>query len=187
METKKYKLQGVCPLLMHNVQLVDPTNEWVKKIKEISGKRKKTDDDLQLLSKYEWFGGLYLDDNERIVMPGRCIEAALVEGAKKKRLGKTFKSSVFCFEDSKLEYKGSKDPKKLWEQGNNILRTPVNVQRNKVMRTRPFFQNWSLDCEISYLPEVVDEKDVDEAMNTAGMIVGLGDWRPRFGRFEVVE
>lgn len=188
MKYKVYTIEGVCPLLMHNVQLVDPLNKWSKKIKEISSKRKKTEEDLQLLKKYEWFGGLYLNDDEkRVIMPSRCIEAALIEGAKKKRKGKDFKSSVFCLEDSLLKYKGPKEPEKLWEDGNFILTRPVNINRNKIMRTRPMFNKWSLECEIAFFPEVVDEVSVDNAMNTAGKLIGLGDWRPRFGRFEVTQ
>ena len=61
----------------------------------------------------------------------------------------------------------------------------VKIQTSKVLRTRPIFPNWELTFEVMYLPDVVDESDIDEAINTAGYIIGLAEYRPEYGRFEV--
>ena len=82
-----YRLIGVAPILMHNEALADPLNKWARLIKEISSKRKKTDADLLELSRREWRGGLYYDNNNGVHVPARCIEAMLRDAAKKTKMG----------------------------------------------------------------------------------------------------
>jgi hypothetical protein len=54
----------------------------------------------------------------------------------------------------------------------------------KVMRTRPIFRNWSINAIAQYDPDVLNLRDVEEIASDAGKLVGLGDWRPKHGRFE---
>ncbi|MBF0307554.1 MAG: hypothetical protein HQL41_18140, partial [Alphaproteobacteria bacterium] len=54
-----------------------------------------------------------------------------------------------------------------------------------VMRTRPRFPNWAAEFRIEYLPTVVDKTALEELVASTGELVGIGDWRPRFGRFRV--
>lgn len=63
---------------------------------------------------------------------------------------------------------------------------PVRIQRARIMRYRPLLTTWGL----SFTLQVIDEKDVpDETLNAclvkAGQAIGIGDYRPRFGRFTV--
>jgi len=48
----KFHIKGVSPLIMHNGELVDPENKWAKLIKEITPKKKKTEEDLVLLATF---------------------------------------------------------------------------------------------------------------------------------------
>jgi hypothetical protein len=48
------------------------------------------------------------------------------------------------------------------------------------------FRQWELDFTVHYLPDILNDAQVREAMVTAGRIIGLGDYRPKFGRFDVV-
>jgi hypothetical protein len=60
----------------------------------------------------------------------------------------------------------------------------VKVGMAKVMRTRPIFRNWSINAIAQYDPDVLNLRDVEEIATDAGKLVGLGDWRPKHGRFE---
>src|SRR5690242_4325412 len=91
------QLKGISPLLVHNIALSDPDNEWAKQIAKVSAKRKKTEEDRREIERLEWFGGLYTDFNSAdpdvianggIVMPVRCIKKALISGARARKLGK---------------------------------------------------------------------------------------------------
>lgn len=179
----KFRLKSEAPLLMHNGQLADPFNYFAKEMKKISGKRGKTEADYEALSHLEFLGGLYLNKAEEPVIPGQCVEAMLKNAAKAQKMGKVFDSAVFCEGDFPLKYKGPKAPEKLWADSNFRLVCGVVIAGRRIMRTRPIFDKWELDVEVSYIPEMLNEDQLVQAMDRAGMVVGLGDHRPRYGRF----
>jgi hypothetical protein len=55
----------------------------------------------------------------------------------------------------------------------------------KIKRTRPIFREWAADILVEYNDNLLDEEQVKRWVEVAGEQVGLMDWRPRFGRFEV--
>jgi hypothetical protein len=63
------RITGAAPLILHNVQLADPLNAYAKEMKKISGKRRKTDADLEELARFEWHGSLYVSQGQ-VVIPG---------------------------------------------------------------------------------------------------------------------
>ena len=183
-QSLKFKITGVSPLLMHNGQLVDPLNYYSQKLKEITKKRMKTDSDQEEMGKIEYFGGLYLSGGAPCI-PGEMIEAALIKGAMKEKRGPQAKAAILVDSNPPLEYEGPKTPEELWEDERFRLRVAVKVGQAKIMRTRPRFEGWSADLEVKYLPSLLNPKEVKSFLVTAGEQIGIGDWRPRFGRFEV--
>lgn len=186
-EAVEFKIQGISPLIMHNGQLADPLNPFSKQLKEITGKRKKTDADHEAMSKIEWFGGLYVNDDKRPVVPGTNIEAMLIEAGKKVRMGDAFKAGVICDGDWPVDYDGPKAAEELWNKagGKFTDRRGCVVGQSRVMRTRPIFRKWGLAFTINFLPDLLNLKDVRQAVTTAGRIIGLCDYTPKFGRFEL--
>ena len=56
----------------------------------------------------------------------------------------------------------------------------------RVMKVRPMVPTgWQLKFSVEYDENLVNEKDLHRAMVDAGTLVGLGNWRPKFGRFLV--
>ncbi len=88
-------LVGCSPLIMHNGQLADPFNKWVKELKPLTSKSRKTDEQLLEIRRLEWFGGLYLDQEKNIAIPADNVLALVVDGAKKHKLGPKAKAGVF--------------------------------------------------------------------------------------------
>lgn len=183
-KTLKFKIRGVSPLLMHNGQLANPLNKFSQQMKQISGKRNKTDADFMELAKLEWYGSLYLQDGAPCV-PGEVLEAAFIEAARKSRKGKQAQASVICPNNYPLIYKGTKDLEKMWENEDFRLTVGVRIQRAKIMRTRPQFKEWALEFDVVFDDSMLNEKEVRDIVKLAGEIVGLMDWRPKFGRFNV--
>ena len=173
-------------MLQHNGHLADPMNSIVKEMKAISSKRKKVDSDLEALADLEFRGGLYLV-NGAITIPGQVIEANVVEGAKVDRHGKTALAGVFIEdEDIEFSFDGPADPKERIKDPQYRLACMVRVQSSKVLRTRPVFHNWKLSYSISVMDTLANESMVKQWIENAGIYKGLGDWRPRYGRFRVV-
>lgn len=179
------EIKGVAPIILHNGQTADPLNKFSRAIKEISGKRNKTDADHEKMARLEWEAGLYMDLNGVIVVPSKCIEACLVAASKKNKLGKQFTAGVMCPDvNYPLIYKGSKDIDKLYADG-FYLRELVRIGTSKIVRTRPMFTEWSLKFKIAYLDDVVTKDQVMQAVDAAGQLIGLCDYRPKYGRFEI--
>jgi hypothetical protein len=183
-EKLSFRLRSVSPLLMHSGQLADPLNPHTKAMKAISGKRKKTEADFAQLAKLEWFGSLYLHDGAPC-LPGEVIEAGLIEAARKMRRGQEAKAGIISDGFFALDYDGPRDPEALWADIRFRFSTGVRVQRNRVIRTRPRFDEWTATVEVDYLPDQLNPAEVTDMMRTLGRIIGIGDWRPRFGRFEL--
>lgn len=179
------KLTGVAPLVLHNIRLADPMDEFAQRLKEVSGKRKKTESDYLEMSRIEFFGGLYTNEDGRVIIPGVSLEAMIQDGAKVSKRGKDAKAGVIVEEDPLLIYDGPKDPESLYADKRFVLRAPVRVGPARIIRTRPQFPVWSLQFKVAYLIDVLSKKDLTDALVAAGRLKGLGTWRPRFGRFEV--
>mgnify|MGYP003421589522 FL=1 len=178
-------IEGIAPLIMHNGQLADPLNEHTQALARLTSKRKKTLDDHREIGRVEWMGGLYLDEDGAPCLPGGVIEAALVSGAKKFKLGKDAKSGLMVAGDVPLKYKGPRDAEGLWNHGGFLKRAGVRVGTARVIRSRPIFPEWSATFKIGWDPDVIkDERTVIEIVEAAGAC-GLCEWRPKFGRFQV--
>ena len=60
------------------------------------------------------------------------------------------------------------------------------VAEVRALRTRPIFKEWSGAFDLVYDDSLVNERELREMIVTCGQTVGLLEWHPRFGRFEVV-
>jgi len=163
--------------------MCDPLNPYTKEMKEVSGKRKKTDDDYAAMARIEWEAGLYLDKQERVVWPGINLERMILDAAKKVKLGVLVKSALIVPSDAILEADYPKDLEKRFESCR--ISSKVRVGQASIMRTRPIFENWGLTFGILYNEDLINRRDLEQILEIAGAQVGLGDWRPRFGRFVV--
>ena len=183
----EFKIEGVSPLLMHNGQLANPLNPLVKQMKTITRLRKKSDENHIEISRLEFRAGLYVSTSGEIEIPSEVMESCLIEGAKKSKLGKQFKSSICIMENSTLDYGEKLSVDELWKRSEEFVDVRgVKVGQARVMRTRAIFRNWKLAFTVHYNAELVNPEQIHLALDDAGSQVGLCDYRPKFGRFEVV-
>lgn len=182
----KVSIIGLTPLLMHNGQLSDPLNEHAKALKKLSSKRNKSDDDHAEMSRVEWMGGLYYEPQMGPFIPSEMIEAMIKAGAKLSKAGKLAEACVVCSEERyPLKYKGPRDVAALLKDQRFHDRRSIRVQQNRVVRTRPRFNDWGCEFTLSLTPGRLNPEQVKTALDDAGLYVGLGDYRPKFGRFRV--
>lgn len=187
MSESKFRIEGIAPLLMHNGQLANPLNATVKAMKALTGQRKKTDETHLELSRLEFYGGLYLSKNGDVQIPSEVIESTLIEGAKKSKLGKAFKSAIAVYDAANLNYGEKLTVDQMWERSDEFVDVrPVKVGTSRIMRTRPIFRQWSLEFTVSYNADLINPEQIQLAVADAGAQVGLCDYRPKFGRFQVV-
>lgn len=185
MQTRIYTIKGIVALMMNNGRMRNPLDPVVKEIRKYSKKRNKTDDDLAEIARLEWHGALYANEGKQVIVPGINIQSMLRNAAKKNKLGKQFRAGVFCYEDPVLKYNGPADIGKLWEDERFRNISAVKLQGRAIMRCRPIFPEWELTFCITYNTALVNPEEIDLAMEIAGMQIGLCEWIPEHGRFEV--
>lgn len=65
---------------------------------------------------------------------------------------------------------------------------PVRIQRSRILRSRPLLSSWALEFTIRVLDEdELPDQIVNAILVKAGQTTGIGDYRPRFGRFMVTQ
>jgi hypothetical protein len=188
LNTIQIKISGESPLLCHNGQTADPRNTYSKAIKAVSSKRKKTDADFDEMARLEWLAGLYRFRDD-LVIPDYVLESVFINGAKKSKRGPQAKCGLFFTDHAPLEFEGKPveitddSLAKLFDAGDHTHAIAVKVGMAKVIRTRPIFRRWSLTATGQFDPDVLNHRDITEIADDAGKLVGIGDWRPKHGRF----
>jgi len=191
MKSIKFTITGIRPMLLHNGLMADPTNPFTIAIKKITskGSKKMTDADYKERDRLEWEAGLYWSETEdAIAIPSDNIERCIQEGAKKNRLGKDFAAGVLLSEPEVVlqHRKAGKTKEEIYADPAYTLRKGVKVQLSRVIRIRPMIPpGWKLTFTVEFDEDIVNAADVIEAVQKAGALIGLGDWRPKFGRFSV--
>ena len=186
--TISVRISGVTPLILHSGSGIDPLDEFSIAKSKITAKRtKKTEEDIHELYRLDFMSGLYLDADGHPAVPGENIEAMIRDGAKATRQGKAATAGILCDGVWKLQYPGGpKTPDELWaKRGQWMDKRAVKISTARVIRVRPKFTDWSIDFELVVNTGLVSASKVREWLQTAGSSVGLGDFRPRFGRFNV--
>lgn len=187
--TYEVKIEGIRPLLMHNGRLSDPLDEYTKRLKVATKKRDKSDEDHEEVAALEYEGGLYWEKSVGPYIPWDNLQAVIERGATKRKLGKQFKAFVGVDPSggpgAPLQYEGPRDVKGLWTDKEFRLTKPARLQGKRVVRTRARFQNWALQFRVEVLDGAVTRAQLEQAISDGGAAEGLGDWRPRYGRFVV--
>lgn len=179
-------LDSLTPLLMHNARLSDPLDVITKQLRGVSSKRTKTEDDQAEMARIEFEGGMYFDEIAGPYVPGVNVHRCLVEGAKLNKLGRHVERGVIVQNDvCALAYDGPRTIEELWEDKNFVSRLSVGVTTSRVMRTRPQFRKWALEVDLLVDTGQLDLNQFTEIAEKAGSYIGIGDYRPRFGRFSV--
>ena len=65
-----------------------------------------------------------------------------------------------------------------------------DMNRTPDVRTRPLFNEWAAKVTLGFPVGILTQQDVGSLLQAAGMLIGLGDWRPQRGgsngKFKVV-
>ena len=165
------KIEGVAPLLHHRFPEEDFGESKVTR-----AKAKYNPDE-------EARKALYAD-NGQTYQPANHLERSMYAAAKGfKVAGRRGKSYGSLFESSIRV-----TPERIPLTGAWVVdKTPVVVKQARIIRYRPRFDRWELEFQIEVASNDIDKATLKEILDTAGATVGIGDWRPKFGRFIVTK
>ena len=168
-------IQGASDLLFHRwtPEAIDAKAKAAK-----NSKAKKTDD----IESYVWRNA----DGE-LCIPGEYLRQSIILAAKfrqdprspRKSAMDLFKAGVVSL--TPLASLGVKD----WSY---LDTRRVMVQRQGVNRTRPAMSvGWRASFDLQVLtPEYISQEMLHDIVSMAGRLIGVGDFRPTYGRFNVV-
>jgi hypothetical protein len=180
-------IRGVVPLLFHRW-----SNESIaEKAKAAKGSAAKKSDDVD---SYVW-----RDGDGHICLPGVYLLGALVDprnGAAKYRQDPRsprksaldlFRAGVSTLVDLAPVRSVTKPdvPTAVWDY---LDERRAVVQRQGITRSRPaFLAGWEATIDLVVnSPEYIDQTMLLDVLGIAGRLVGVGDFRPTYGRFQVV-
>lgn len=172
--TATVTIRGVSLLLYHRYSC-----ESVEaKSKAAKGSAAKKSDDVESY--------VYRNKAGEICMPGEYLKQAIVHAAKYKQDPRSprksamdlVKASVIAL--TELCSHGTKEP-------DAIDQRRVCVNRSAITRSRPcMFEGWEITCQfLVSLPHYVPPSILRELLDSAGKLIGVGDFRPSYGRFSV--
>ena len=179
--------KGLSPLIMHSCQCVNPLHPIARELKKYTSKRTKTEEDLLKISDLEWESGAYWKDDIGLYIPGENVEATIRNGAKLNKQGKNierFVSVTYLY--IPLDYGENLTKEQLINNYEYRDTRIMAVQRSKVVRTRPRFDQWRIQFNLMYDEEKIDLDAIIQALENAGKYVGLCDSRPKYGKFAVI-
>ena len=168
------KIEGVAPILFHRWSCEDVE----LKAAAAKGSKAKKEDNVEAY--------LYRDAAGEIAIPGEYLRQSIIEAAKfrqdprspRKCAKDLYKAAVISLTD--LATTGATEP-------DYLDRRRVCIMRSAVTRVRPALNaGWSATFQLMVqTPEYISPATLNAVISDAGRLVGVGDFRPSYGRFVV--
>lgn len=168
-------IKGDSDILFHrwNVEEIDV------KAKAAKGSAAKKSDNVESY--------VYRNDDGHLCLPGEYLRQAIIHAAKFKQDPRSpRKSAMDLFKAAVVSLTPLADlGVKEWDYEH---RCRVTIQRNGITRTRPAMKaGWTAKVQLMVnLPEYVNESLLRGVLVDAGRLIGVGDFRPSYGRFSVI-
>lgn len=166
---------GTAPILFHAWNCESVAEKAAAK----KGSKAKKEDNLESY--------VYRNDKKELCIPGEYLRMSIIAASKfrqdprspRKSAADLFKAAIVSM--TPLASLGVKE----WDY---IDRRRVVIQRNAITRSRPAFrEGWKVTIQLMCnLPEYIQPEFLNEVIQQAGKLVGVGDFRPSFGRFQVI-
>jgi hypothetical protein len=174
-------IEGTAPILFHRWS-VEAVAEKAASAKGSAAK--KTDD----IESY-----VYRDENGVVCLPGEYLRQSMVAAAKfrqdprspRKSAMDLYKAAVVPLTILGPITNAAGETAKTWDF---VDQRRVTVQRAGITRSRPgFHAGWRATIEMQVLlPEYVSMQEFRDVLGQAGRLIGTADFRPTYGRYQIV-
>jgi len=185
----KVTFKGDSGLVLDNIEaMIDPL---AKRKKELVSKKNPTETEQNEIFLLEWKMGLYLaPDGNTVVVPAKCVMAAMTQAARALRLGKSLERGAvqLVAAEAPVLYDGPRTVKGLWEderfQFKTIVNlTPTTATRSMGVRVRPIFRDWALENEMVVMLDAINYSDFENILEITGRQGLCNARRIGYGRF----
>lgn len=179
-------IKGIAPLLQHRFGQTAITE--AQSVKKRTGEMDYSE---------EWRDTVYADKDGWLYEPANHLESALIKAAVnfkiKGKKGKTyrdlFKAAIYVEPEMvPLNVRIPENPTSNPLEPFYVDIRPVIISRARVLRARgALAKGWKLDFTVTVIDDQLGTNVLKEVLDEAGRTVGIGDFRPRFGRFIVTK
>ncbi len=161
------KIKGTAPLLLHRFAPEESVSSRTKKV---------------YIAEEEAEKACYRNKQGQVFIPSTHFKGAMIKSGVdfiykgRKTYKEYIKAGIFIKESEII----------LTPQEYIINSMPVVIARARILRSRPEFKDWECKFTIEIADEALDDRIVKDILIAAGKYKGVGDFRPEYGRFEVV-
>ncbi len=177
--TVEVEIQGTTPFLFHRW-----SNEAVaaQQAAKKNSKVKKSDNTESYV---------FRNDNNALCIPAEYVRMSLINSAKYDQHPQKPRASAFDLFKAGIVCSPELCPLgdgQIFKEDFMDMRRVV-IQRSSITRSRPAMKTgWKIELEItSLLPDLIDFNFLHKTLIRAGQLIGVGDFRPSFGRFAVTK
>lgn len=168
MKKYKVKIRGTAPLLQNSI----PDLETITK----SGSKHDSPENCE--SKLDIVDGTICERAIHIEQAMiKCSTMVRVKGQGKKTYKELFKGNVFVTPEM-IPHVNQK-----WKVHKTTV--VISATKGRITRYRPMIENWSLEFTVEVHDDRISEDILHMILSEAGRVNGIGDWRPRYGRFVI--
>lgn len=161
------KIKGTAPLLLHRFAPEESVSSRTKKVYVPEEEAEKA---------------CYRNEHGKVFIPSTHFKGAMIKSGVdfiykgRKTYKEYIKSGIFIEENEII----------LTPQEYIVNSMPVVIARARILRSRPEFKDWKCEFSLEIADEALDYRIVKDILIAAGKYKGVGDFRPEYGRFEVV-
>ena len=173
-------VKGVCPLIMNQLSPESYGQDTPKKSK------KGSDHTSPEAREKEFNLAMYKNSKGKLYQPAEHFEKSLeIAGNQFKFTGRQTYGKLICagivIEPNEIIHKNQKVERLL-----KFVRIPPKTGA-KVLKCRAILPTWELEFKINVINDSINFDTLGQVLEYAGSYVGVGDWRPKYGRFEVTK
>lgn len=178
-------LTGTKPMLMCNIALGDPDNEYARDIARLNAMKSKITDEQR--KERDWLkfrGGLYYDDKLGPFLPADNVFRSIQQAAALTRDGKNIERGLIMLDEcSPLKYRGPREAESLYGDGTTqyVDRRMAKINQAPVVAIRPRFPEWTATFDFELDEDILSLDDLIHIAEKAGRLIHIGTYRRFFG------
>jgi hypothetical protein len=128
---------------------------------------------------------MYETDDGYVGLPSDNVWRMIFDAAKSFKLGETVKRALHPNPDVSpilIDGKKCKADTYVSKGENRMFYHSVKIGKSRVMRARPRIPaGWVVEAKFVLLTDELEVHTLTPVLERAGRLIGVGDWRPKFG------
>ena len=177
MKTIEVSVKGVAPLLQHKFSVGEQAKLASKTKRQVGANKGDVVED--------YLYTIEQDGKMVVCQPAEHFLQAMIKRASNYKIGSKGKKTYKEMSQGCIVVLPEMIPHKLQDWVVDERTVVIGATRGRIVRLRPKLNEWELDFVIQIMNDELPVEVVKGMLDDAGREGGIGDYRPRFGKFIV--